>query len=53
MLKEQEDDVLAAATAHGEKIFADMNDFKSSGGFAVSLKILCIRSCIAEHVAMA
>ncbi|MCJ1417713.1 hypothetical protein MMC32_004058 [Xylographa parallela] len=33
-LKEPEEDVLAAATAHGEKIFADMNDFKSSGGFA-------------------
>ncbi|MCJ1377757.1 hypothetical protein MMC17_000853 [Xylographa soralifera] len=33
-LKEPEEDVLAAATVHGEKIFADMNDFKSNGGFA-------------------
>ncbi|MCJ1399000.1 hypothetical protein MMC11_002202 [Xylographa trunciseda] len=33
-LREPEIDILAAAAAHGEKIFADMNDFESSGGFA-------------------
>ncbi|MCJ1393915.1 hypothetical protein MMC18_006791, partial [Xylographa bjoerkii] len=33
-LKEPGEDVLTAAVAHGEKILADMNDFKSNDGFA-------------------